>query len=206
MRDLFEIRPEVQDVAGLDYAELFRIGEGYAYGAEFLIERQVGTLTGLVGYTLATTRRRYPNSPGFSDYFAPKYDRLHDLNVVATYGLGRGWTVTGAAVYATGQAYTEPVGRYEVQGLDFISGDVNVLVTQQLNGQRLPPYHRLDIGFSKTGSFFGLGDYELQLQAINVYNRRNLWFYVYDFSDNPVSRTPVRQLPILPNVSLEVRF
>ena len=93
-----------------------------------------------------------------------------------------------------------------MEGLDFISGDTNVLLTRRLNGQRLPPYHRFDVGFTKEGRFFGLGDYELQLQAVNAYNRRNLWFYVYDFGENPVERTPVRQLPILPNVSLEVRF
>lgn len=206
MRDLFEIRPEVQDVAGLDYAELFRIGEGYAYGAEFLVEKGLGPLTGLVSYTLSTTRRRYPDHPGFSDEFPPKYDRLHDLNVVGTYRIGRGWSVTAAAVYATGQAYTEPVGRYDVEGLGFVSGDIDVLVTRQLNGQRLPPYHRLDLGFTKEGRFLGLGDYALQLQAVNLYNRRNLWFYTYDFGEEPVERTAIRQLPILPNVSFEVRF
>ncbi|MDX1420690.1 MAG: TonB-dependent receptor [Rubricoccaceae bacterium] len=206
MRDLFEIRPEVQDVAGLDYADLFRTGEGYAYGAEFLLEKQTGAFTGLVGYTLATTRRRFLDSPSFDVWYPPKYDRLHDLNVVGTYRLGRGWSLTGALVYATGQAYTEPVGRYSLSGVDFVSGDINALVTRQLNGQRLPPYHRLDLGFTKEGRFFGFGDYQLQLQAVNAYNRRNLWFYAYDFGEEPVERTDIRQLPILPNVSLEVRF
>ena len=206
MRDLFEIRPEVQDVAGLDYADLFRIGEGYAYGAEFLLEKTTGPLTGLVGYTLSTTRRRYPNNPGFTDYFPPKYDRLHDLNAVLTYDFGRGWSTTMVATYATGQAYTEPVGRYSVYGLDFISGDINVLVSRQLNGQRLPPYHRLDIGFTKEGRFFGFADYAFKIQAVNAYNRRNLWFYIYDFDENPVDRSAVRQLPILPNLSLTLRF
>ncbi len=206
MRDLFEIRPEVQDVAGLDYAELFRIGEGYAYGAEFLLEKTSGPFTGLIGYTLSTTRRRYPSNPGFADYFPPKYDRLHDVNVVLAYDLGRGWTTTAAATYATGQAYTEPVGRYSAFGLDFLTGDINVLISQQLNGQRLPAYHRLDLGFTKRGRFFGFADYALRLQAVNAYNRRNLWFYIYDFAENPVDRSAVRQLPILPNISLTLRF
>ena len=52
-------------------------------------------LTGLVGYTLSTTRRRYPDHPGFTDSFPPKYDRLHDLNVVLTQRLGRGWRLDG---------------------------------------------------------------------------------------------------------------
>ncbi len=206
MRDLFEIRPELQDVAGLDYAEVFRFGEGYAYGAEFLVERSAGRLSGLVGYTLGVTRRRFPDNPGFDEWFAPKYDRLHDLNVVGTYRLGRGWSATSAVSYATGQAYTEPIGRGSLEGIDFIPGDVDILQTGGLNNRRLPPYHRLDVGLTKEGRFFGIGRYEFELQAVNVYNRRNLWFYNIDTSENPLARTPVRQLPILPNVSLAVRF
>ena len=205
MRDLFEIRPELQDVSGLDYHELFRFGEGYAYGAEFLLERSEGRLNGLLGYTLSTVRRRYPNNPGFVDFFPPKYDRLHDFTAVLTYHLGRGWSLSGAGTYATGQAYTEPTGRYMVDNLPFIPGDLNVLVSNQLNGQRLPPYHRLDFGVTKVGEVLG-ADYEVQVQAVNVYNRRNLWFYFLDTSENPINRDPVRQLPILPNVSVTLRF
>ena len=205
MRDLFEIRPELQDVAGLDYAELFRTGNGYAYGAEFLLEKQAGRVSGLVGYTLGVTRRRFSNSISGEGYYPPKWDRLHDVNAVLNYELGRGWGATAAATYATGQAYTEPTARYGVQDIGFVAGDLDVLVSRQLNGQRLPPYHRLDLGVQKKGPIWR-GEYELQIQAVNVYNRRNLWFYFYDFEENPVTREAIRQLPILPNVSLQVRF
>ena len=70
----------------------------------------------------------------------------------------------------------------------------------------MPPYHRLDIGFTKEGRFFGFADYAFKIQAVNAYNRRNLWFYIYDFDENPVDRSAVRQLPILPNLSLTLRF
>jgi hypothetical protein len=208
MRDLFEIKPGQQDVAGLDYAELFRTGEGYAYGWEVLLQRDEGRLNGLVGYTLSTTRRRYPDEAsdtGFTEWFAPKYDRLHDLTAVLSYELGRAWTLTAVGIYATGQAYTEPYARYRLAHIDFVGGDVDVLVTDRLNNARLPPYHRMDLGLTKRGGLWG-ARYELQLQAINVYNRRNLWFYQIDFFENPVERVPVRQLPFLPNVSFELRF
>ncbi len=205
MRDLFEIRPGLQDVAGLDYADLFRTGEGYAAGWEILLQRDQGRLTGLLGYTLGMTRRRYPTSPGFTSWFPPKYDRLHDVTAVASYDLGRGWSVTSAATYATGQAYTEPISQYRLGEIGFIGGDIDVLVTDALNNARLPPYHRVDLGVSKQGHIFGAA-YELQLQVINVYNRRNLWFYQLNTFENPIERIPVRQLPVLPNVSFEMRF
>lgn len=207
LRDIFNTRPELQDVAGLDYEELFRFGEGYAYGAEFLVEKGAGPLTGLLGYTLGVTRRRYPDEPAFSESFAPKYDRLHDLTLVTSYDVGAGWTVNLTGSYATGQAYTEPDARYRVDGVPFI-GDATdyALYSETLNGARLAPYHRADVGVTRRGRFFGIGEYELQLQAVNVYNRRNVWFVTYDFDENPVRVEPVRQLPILPNVSFSLDF
>ncbi|MEM1117057.1 MAG: TonB-dependent receptor [Bacteroidota bacterium] len=205
LRDLFDTRPEVQDVAGLSYAELFRFGEGYAYGAEVLLERGLGRLTGLVSYTIGVTRRRYPDEPAFRDFFPPKYDRLHDLTVVANYDVGGGWRATVAGAYATGQAYTTPAARYTIGGVPFEDGTIDGLFSNGLNTARLDPYHRVDVGFTRTGSLFGAAS-ELQLQLVNVYNRRNLWFVTYDFDDNPVDVSEVRQLPILPNVSLSLDF
>jgi hypothetical protein len=205
LRDLFDIDPNNQDVAGLSYRELFRFGEGYAYGAEFLLEKGLGRLTGLVSYTIGSTRRRYPDLQQFRDYFPPKYDRLHDLTAVAQVDLGRGWEATAAGSYATGQAYTVPSGRYQTPGFPFGDGVVDGLFVNGLNTSRLPPYHRVDVGATKRGRW-SFADYELQLQLVNVYNRRNLWFFVYDFDENPVEVTEVRQLPVLPNVSLSLAF
>ena len=205
LRDLFDTRPEVQDVAGLDYQDLFRFGRGYAYGAEVLLERGLGRLTGLVSYTIGVTRRRYPAEQQFDVYFPPKYDRLHDLTLVANYDLGRGWKATAVGAYATGQAYTSPSGLYVIDGLPFEDPDLVVSQTNALNSARLEPYHRADLGFTKTGAW-SWADYEFQLQLVNVYNRRNLWFLNYDRGENPIGVTEVRQLPILPNVSISLAF
>ena len=205
LRELFDTRPELSDAAGLDYAELFRFGRGYATGVEVLLERGLGRVTGLVGYTLGVTRRRYPAEPSFQAYFAPKYDRLHDLAVVANLALGRGWTATAAGTYATGQAFTLPARRYTVGGLPFETTTLDGLDAPALNNERLPPYHRVDVGVTKRGTW-SFADYALQLQVVNVYNRRNLWFETYDFQANPVGVSQVRQLPILPNVSLSLDF
>ena len=227
MEDLFDINPTLQDLADREYDEIFRFGSGYAYGWEMLVQRDFGRLTGLFGYTLATTRRTYRSSPlypgsGIDLYpgsnvdldtgeirsFAPKYDRLHDVNAVLTYDLGRSWTATVSGLFQTGQAFTDPQQYYEVEGVADIGLDFGtpVLVSEQVNAARLPDYHRVDVGFAKTGRFFSVGDYELQLQVINVYNRRNVWFYQADPDVNPIGFDPVLQLPILPNVSLTVDF
>ena len=123
---------------------------------------------------------------------------------------GRNWRATGVFAYATGQAYTEPTGQYKLLDGELLTGEdaTDVLVTPGLNRARLPAYHRLDLGFVKLGRFFGWADYELQLQVINAYKRRNIWFYFLEFEDdNTVKRNEIPQIPIpLPNVSLTLKF
>ncbi|MEM1042186.1 MAG: TonB-dependent receptor [Bacteroidota bacterium] len=214
LRDLFEIDPTLPDVSGFDYPDIFRFGEGYATGVELFVERPRGRVHGFVAYTLALTQRKFVGADGQAvnphpvtaepQFFSPKHDRRHDLAVVAGLELGRGWTLTGSFVYATGQAYSEPVGSYSIDPpIGSVDGDA--VVTSGLNRARLPAYHRADIGFTKTGRLFGLGDYEFRMQGVNVYSRRNVWFNQIDLDDNPVA-APVRMLPFLPNVSLTVDF
>jgi len=70
-----------------------------------------------------------------------------------------------------------------------------------VNASRLPAYHRADISFTREGTFFGLGKSALQLQIINIYSRRNIWFYQFDLEENPAVQSEVPLLPILPTVS-----
>ncbi|MGM0545535.1 MAG: TonB-dependent receptor [Bacteroidota bacterium] len=212
MEDLFELDPFLPDQAGLPYDEIFRFGEGYAYGAELYFERQIGRLTGFAGYSFSVTRRKFPNfnselsNQGAARYYPPKYDRLHDLNLVLQYDLSSRWSTTVSFNYATGQAYTKPLGRTTAFDLPTSGLSYDQLIVGRVNASRLPDYNRLDISFSRSGSFFGMGDAEWQFQIINAYSRRNVWFYNYDLNKNPAEREPITLLPILPTVSYTVDF
>lgn len=209
MQDLFRFDPSVQDPAGEPYERLFIFGEGYAWGAELLLERTSGRLSGFVGYTFGRTRRRYPSAAltDLTRYYSPKYDRTHDVNVVANLDLARTWRLTGVFSYATGQPYAPARAQTRYQDSPFSSTTVNVLGTD-FGGGRLPDYHRLDVGIGKVGRFFGFADYEAQFQVINVYSRRNVWFYFNDFQDdNTIEREVIPQIPVpIPNLSLTLRF
>lgn len=214
MKDLFELDPFLPDAAGLLYEDLFRIGEGSAYGTEIMFEKQVGRLTGYIGYTLSYTWRKFPGfnvELGSDDqvarFYPPKYDRRNDVNLILNYQLSRKWKFTGAWVYATGQAYTEVLGRYSLyDSPEFGNDDSNSFTVGKVNAGRLPSYHRLDVSFARKGTFFGLGESELQLQVINLYSRRNVWFQSFDFDDNPVSQSDVNLLPLVPAISYTVKF
>ncbi|WP_242979002.1 TonB-dependent receptor [Rhodohalobacter mucosus] len=213
MRDLFELDPFVTDPSGLDYDQLFRIGDGYAYGFELFIEKKTGRLSGFVGYTFGVTRRKFPgfntdipDNPQQARFYPPKYDRTHDMNVVATYKLSDRWSVSGVFSYATGQAFTEPLGRTQLTSVPWGNAPRDVFTVGNLNASRLPSYHRMDLSFSRFGRFFDLGDAEWQIQIINIYSRRNIWFYNYDFDENPVERQDIPLLPIIPSLSYTVNF
>ena len=204
MNDLFDLNPFIPDPAGLDYSQLFRFGKGYAYGAEFKLEKTEGRLSGFIGYTYSVTRRKYP-SFNQDRFFPPKYDRSNDVDLVLNLQLSKRWKATAVYKYATGQAFTKPLGR-TVFLTPFDSEYRDVLTVGRVNASRLPAYNRLDLGFARSGTFFGTGNAEWKLQVINVYSRRNIWFYQYDFNKNPVKRNQVTLLPILPSLSYTIKF
>ena len=214
MEDLFELDPFIPDAAGLNYPDLFRIGNGYAYGLEVMFEKQVGRFNGFIGYTLGYTWRKFPgfnvalgDQSNTARFYPPKYDRRNDANLVINYQLSKKWKVTSAWVYATGQAYTLALGRYARFDSPFSTGQtIDNFTVGKVNASRLPSYHRLDLSFARQGTFFGLGDAELQLQIINVYSRKNVWFQSFDFDENPVKATDVTLLPLLPAISYTVKF
>jgi hypothetical protein len=201
MKDLFQLDPFLPDVAGLDYDEFFHFGEGYAYGAELFVEKQTGRISGFLGYTFGITRRRFETIDE-NAWFSPKYDRTHDLNLTTSLDVTRKWRLTSVFSYATGQAYTEPASQYRLSHSPFTRTSVDVLVSP-FNRARLPAYHRLDIGATRRGKVFG-ADLELLLQVVNVYARRNIWFYLFEFEDDgTVTREDVPQIPVpVPNISV----
>jgi len=139
------------------------------------------------------------------NYYAPRYDRTHDINAVASYMLNKKWKLTSVISFATGQAYTLPIGRTQTFNDPFGQNNNAYFDIGSVNSNRLPDYFRIDIGATHTGTFFG-GKSELQLQIVNVLNRKNIWFYQYDFDLNPVGRNEIQLLPIIPTVSYSVQF
>jgi hypothetical protein len=204
MNDLFELDPRLPDVAGLEYSQLFRYGSGFAYGAEFLLEKTSGRFNGFVGYTWGSTRRKF-DTFNQNQFYPPKYDRIHDVNIVANFRLTERWKTTTVFSYATGQAYTDVLGRAEVAN-PFDPEPYRPVVVGNVNASRLPSYHRLDVGLTREGTFFGKGTSEFQIQIINAYSRRNIWFYNFDLEQNPATRTAVPLLPLLPTLSYTVTF
>ena len=79
------------------------------------LKKQIGKLTGWIGYTLSTSERKFAEINGGNPYPAP-YDRTHDIALVGIYQLNDRWTFSANWVYQTGTAVTMPYGKYVING------------------------------------------------------------------------------------------
>jgi len=179
-------------------------GNGRAYGVELLVRKSEGKLTGWVGYTLSRTEKSFSDIEN-GRWFPARYDRPHDVSVVANYDFNKRWKFSAVFVFASGTTYTPVVGRY------FIANNV-VNQYGEYNAARMPAYHRLDLSatclFKKTEKFTS----SLNISVLNVYNRQNP-FFVYPEVTGDISRFTMRVaakevsiFPILPSVSWEFSF
>ncbi|MBZ0268255.1 TonB-dependent receptor, partial [bacterium] len=160
-------------------ADTFRTGgEGYATGLELFAQKRTGAVRGWLGYTLGWTRRRFDEVNG-GEWFAPKYDRRHDVNAVATWDSGP-WTWSSAFVLGTGQAFTPASARWGIRNpATGVWDDSGLVLASAKNSARLLPYHRLDVSVARRFTAFA-HPAEWTFQVFNLYSRRNEWFVQYD--------------------------
>lgn len=184
-------------------ADIFYSGDGEAYGAEIFFQKKSGRLTGWVGYALGWINARF-DSVNYGREFRPKYDRRHDLKIVAQYRLSDHWDVGASFSLQSGQSYTGVTSRFQTS-MPGNEGATNVTVPAQRYGLRLPPSHQLNINANYNSTLFGL-PMRLLIDIYNVYSRRDIWFRYYDANDEIVTVTDVRLLPIIPTVALELKF
>ncbi len=200
--NLVELKPNI--LGGSKLSDVFFVGNGFSYGIEFFLQKRVGDWTGWLGYTLAYTRRKFPEIDQ-GNTFPPTYDRRNDLNLVVTYRVNDRWTLGSTFVYATGQAYSQTTALYNAGEPDYNGKLIPIDGTK--NGLRLEPYNRLDVSATYSFCLFSeKRNAELNFDIYNVYNHRNVWFRRIDTATNPATSEDVRLLPILPTFGLQIKF
>ncbi|MFA6440534.1 MAG: TonB-dependent receptor [Bacteriovoracaceae bacterium] len=198
-KDVLLFKREITQTLEVD--QLFNVGSGRAYGFEFFLQKQVGQLTGMVGYTLAWTHRTFPELNDAKE-FMPKFDRRNDLTLAGNYQFNDLWKLSSVFTFSTGQSYTPAAGMW----IDKSSGTpITRIEPGPLYSKRLLPYHRWDLSLHKKITMFDL-DGSWYFQVFNVYNYRNIWFKNFDYNENPVEVTDVKLLPIIPSFGVEFKF
>jgi hypothetical protein len=189
----------------------YRQGEAIGYGIEFFLQKKEGALTGFIGYTLSRAERTI-QGVNLSRTFAANHDRLHSLNMLATYDFSEKWSFGGSFTYGTGRPTTIPSGSYQY-------GDgYSVDVISERNGFRLPAFHRMDLSATLIPRKNAGKKYETSwvFSLYNAYSRKNP-FSLYtrvtqDKEGNIIGDGTQREarmiylFPLLPSVTYNIKF
>lgn len=183
--------------------DVFYIGNGYSYGAEFFVQKKFGKFTGWFGYAYGYIISQF-DQINYGKEFHPKYDRRHDLKLVLNYTLNEHWAFSTSFLFQSGQPYTGATSRVRVNLPGQTYGS-NKVINSDLYGLRLPPSHQLNVNVNYSFKTFGLESL-LNIDIYNVYNRRDIWFRYYRTVDDITTVQDVKLLPIIPSISYEIKF
>lgn len=180
------------------------IGTGKSKGLELLVEKNSGKLQGSVAYTLSRSDRFYPDLNAGRP-FPFRFDRRHDLKITVRQELFKWLEADVVWAVASGSPIT-------LAGVKFLHESVegqverDVFFYTEVNGYRLPVYHRLDAAIN---AHWGSGHWKhgLQLGIYNAYNRSNP-FYLYVDANSSVKGRAIQYtlLPALPVFRYELKF
>jgi outer membrane receptor protein involved in Fe transport len=201
---------------------LFDQGKGTSVGMELLVRKDVGTVTGWLGYSLAHT---VYNVHGINQNkpFVPRHDRTHVVNMVMNMDIrdairaAKGlpprkttshWLLGMNFVYTSGQPTTTPSSSYYTGPTPDANQNIEVFPSD-INKSRLPAYARLDltITYLKQYRTWSLSPF---LQVYNIGNRKNVWFvdYTRDNANGTATQSykPISQFPLLPSIGVSFKF
>jgi hypothetical protein len=209
MNNVIEFRDDrVFTMEDQNWENFMTTGKGWAYGIETMIAKNEGKLTGWISYTFARSWRKFALL-NHGQTYPFKYDRPHNLTMVAMYHFNEKWDIGANWMLTSGYNFT--FGKEVIGYETYYYGK---------NNMRYPAYHRLDLGvnWNKEKKY---GKRTWRFGAYNAYNHMNASYYkitmpetTYVRDDNgfykPVTSDPkvikVTLFPIIPYISYRFAF
>ncbi|NQV53535.1 MAG: TonB-dependent receptor [Flavobacteriales bacterium] len=182
----------------------FLVETGDAYGCDIVVNYDLTDINLYAVYSIGRVTRW----DGVQTY-APVFDRRHNVNLVGSYKFGpsRLWEFDVRWNMGSGFPFTQTLGFYEKytfqDGTDSdvvtANGDIGI-VYDDLNGGRLPFYHRLDATLKREFVLSVNSTMEANIGITNAYNRKNIFYF------DRVNYERVNQLPFMPSAGVNVNF
>lgn len=197
--NVFDYRDGKSFSSEIEIERLILPGKGKSYGLELSARKNNGRLTGWIGYTLSWSKTKIEGINGGKWYNANN-DRRHDINLVAMYRLSKRWTFNATWTFNSGQAFTAPSGKYQIE-------DNWIYYYTERNGYRAPDYHHLDVGAVWSKQYKRCKQ-EWVFSIYNLYNRYNPYLINFEDSENGARTRAVQYslFGIVPSVSFNIKF
>jgi hypothetical protein len=187
----------------------FLYADGLSYGVDVLLRRiEGGPFSGWLSYGYAVSARERDGVR-----YAPAHDRRHTLNALGAWRLPRRWQFAARLAFGSGIPFTDIQGQIVRRVYNGANDDWDSGVTDRdlepvggaRNGARYPVFYRLDLTASRDFQWRG-AELVPYVSIINTTNRRNVFVYRFDYTENPPTRRAYSQFPILPSIGLTVRW
>lgn len=176
-------------------------GKGRAYGVEWLLRKKTGRLTGWIGYTYSRSQLQIDGING-GQWYNSTQDRPQDISIVGMYKLNPKWSLSATWVYTTGSAVSFPNGKYLEDGR-------TIYYYAARNADRMPAYHRLDLGATDQIKHTKKFSLELAFGLYNAYARDNAYLITFRDDPNDPNKTQAVQttlFSIIPYISANFKF
>lgn len=194
--------------------DMLVMGKGKAIGADFMLEKKEGRLSGWLSYSWIRATNQFDELNGGREFRAAE-DRTHVFNAVANWKINNAWSLSATWMFSTGRPINVPESVFESSAPTLngtpASGLSYLYSYGERNSHRMKAFHKLDIGLTRKLQLWDL-DSELNFGLYNAYNRANASFYymgksfIGETGLNQPTLKSVSMFPVLPAVSFKVKF
>lgn len=153
--------------------QIFNSIDNKTIGLDMMLHKEFGFAQAWIAYTLSRSINQSDNINRGNAY-PSLYDQLHEVKIAST-GRWKDWGYSFAAIFGSGKPWDEPLFTTNFQ----LASDY------EKNSNRLPPYLRLDIGFSYARKVNGV-DLKAGVNVFNLLNKNNILSRVYTLSGTPL--------------------
>lgn len=169
MKNLIEYKEGSSLILNDNFEDLLLQGTGESYGSEFLIRRQEGKVNGWIAYTLAWSTRQFDGLNENKQFWA-KYDRRHNLSIVANWDISKRLTLSGIWVYSSGARFTPVRAQYLYPNASLTKVEI-IPIYSKRNEFSMSASHRLDLNFVIRNNPRKRFRSEWHIGGYNIYNR-----------------------------------
>jgi len=180
------------------------VGNGEAYGAEFMFKKERGKLKGWLSYTMSWTIRQFDEINEGRAFYS-KYDRRHNLALVGTYDFNSKWSAGVTQIFSSGNRFTMPTTWY------FINNNP-VKEYGSYNNAVMPNYFRTDLSVNYWLVKTAKKESALSISVYNALNISNPVYVVFNVNLDEegrsvsVSQEEKKLYGILPSLSWRFKF